>query len=1331
MTSEVVIPPDQVSRQAIASLRGYIYQIYQSVEAWIDLTDDEVLLLEVAEDFAVVTKDALKGSQIKDVGGSVTLKNEGVRKTLDAYWAFKDANPKKSVSSVFVTTASVGKEKGVNFPDNAKGLEYWQHVARDGVETRPLRDYLSTLQLSDELINFIANSSDDEFRSSLLRQVTWSCESPDITILEQNLRDKVTYFGERTGLGPSDSDKGFDALVSEIIYSIVKPQPLDRRLTRAEFLRAFENATSTRVPNSTLRASLAGQGTIDSDVTQYSDQIPLIENRIARADIVSSLTSKLSQDGVLWLFGSSGLGKTQLALRIARRSDRKWLLLSLRDCANSRDVDSALSSAFRAISSDDVAGIILDDMPVQHLSRSNTRFLQLSKELGRKSATLIVTAYQAPAATLTYLGGGLEVCAYEVPYLSIQEVEEFINNFGGNAKWAELIHTFSHSGHPTLIHAKLSGLKLRGWPIDELKQEYDSLGTKNVDVKEQRQAIRQRLIDELPEPARVLLDRLSLIIGYFDLETAKSLAGIAPSVNRPGEHLSVLCGPWLEAKGNDQYTISPLIGDIGNRNLTTAEMNLVHNAMVGHLLSLSPFPAQSLNQLFCHALIGQNEAGLAWVARAICEAKLEDRNKLAKYTFLFPILSGFDNRPIFPKSIHLSFMLRLAQFHLTASSDRTERLRPIFDRLLVESKLADEVLPEAGTYYLSLSTGLMELNLQIGPKEWIPLMLDLSQHLSEENLAADLAKVYSQKSRGEGPDWDIIQTIFASRALQTGSVSKLQELFGELDTLDRSVRDHLLSALADPIAGQRLMVHSAWSSAYKTETYDPLECINGFRSVAQMADQWGQRDISIECECARVVILSEHIGDSAAAHNSLDEARKIYGDDPRFTLHKAKIYFGNQNHEDALEAYRSEVSHLDQEDYIENAFLLRQAAVSAGHCVEWLEASEYFRKAQEFAEHASSGAMAHMARGLVADRAVAKFLVGEFEEAVALLLEAVRKAKPKNVADDREEKLYLIMLAHTVTWMRSQQDGWPAEKLYMFPGAVSNPDPNEEIYERPAPDFLLLLYQLAEFEAQKGIGDECLSYLREHTEEGEIPTYELILNNTLIERCYKDADIRKFTVLLKSTITHTVFFEKNKRSMEPFDVLSPKRAQIPDLSNADWKSEVVLRIIYIEVLAFSCLLATSGKPQLIEPLQVALMEVYNDWFEEITFFDDLKSPINSADRAETAAAAAIGLLMEQRVTPKEALMLSYRLWAWFVQSDRRLLVEPLLAYKVVQLWNGIIRNQRFAIFSPNISIPPIEKAIADTSDGLKKVANIIVAAEGAVGANLGPEIRKQLREYGG
>ena len=53
-------------RQAHNQFRGFLYQIWHSVNAWLDLADDEILYLEGAEDFDTISDDTATATQVKD-----------------------------------------------------------------------------------------------------------------------------------------------------------------------------------------------------------------------------------------------------------------------------------------------------------------------------------------------------------------------------------------------------------------------------------------------------------------------------------------------------------------------------------------------------------------------------------------------------------------------------------------------------------------------------------------------------------------------------------------------------------------------------------------------------------------------------------------------------------------------------------------------------------------------------------------------------------------------------------------------------------------------------------------------------------------------------------------------------------------------------------------------------------------------------------------------------------------------------------------------------------------------------------------------------------------
>jgi hypothetical protein len=79
-------PAGDPARQAVDALRGYAYQVLAAALAWLDVGERELLFLEVAEDYAVVTQNALRAVQVKDTAssGTVTLNSEGVRDAISA-----------------------------------------------------------------------------------------------------------------------------------------------------------------------------------------------------------------------------------------------------------------------------------------------------------------------------------------------------------------------------------------------------------------------------------------------------------------------------------------------------------------------------------------------------------------------------------------------------------------------------------------------------------------------------------------------------------------------------------------------------------------------------------------------------------------------------------------------------------------------------------------------------------------------------------------------------------------------------------------------------------------------------------------------------------------------------------------------------------------------------------------------------------------------------------------------------------------------------------------------------------------------------------------------
>ena len=134
-----------MERQAVASLRGYAYQVAAAALAWFDLDASGRLYLEVAEDYATVAQQSLDAVQVKDTAesGSVTLNTEAVREAINAFVTLAVNNNDRQVQLRYFTTSPIGTEqKTSDRPAGVAGLRYWRQAAA-GADVGPLRAILT------------------------------------------------------------------------------------------------------------------------------------------------------------------------------------------------------------------------------------------------------------------------------------------------------------------------------------------------------------------------------------------------------------------------------------------------------------------------------------------------------------------------------------------------------------------------------------------------------------------------------------------------------------------------------------------------------------------------------------------------------------------------------------------------------------------------------------------------------------------------------------------------------------------------------------------------------------------------------------------------------------------------------------------------------------------------------------------------------------------------------------------------------------------------------------------------------------------------------------
>src|SRR4051812_39868774 len=113
------------NQQAHDKIRGYAFQCWLTVDAWLRLQTDDRLYVECAEDFAVVGKDAAEVAQAKAIAASISLRSEDAVEAINHLWALQHAGYAGKIRYSFLTTGGIVVEKGDPF-DGESGIDLWR-----------------------------------------------------------------------------------------------------------------------------------------------------------------------------------------------------------------------------------------------------------------------------------------------------------------------------------------------------------------------------------------------------------------------------------------------------------------------------------------------------------------------------------------------------------------------------------------------------------------------------------------------------------------------------------------------------------------------------------------------------------------------------------------------------------------------------------------------------------------------------------------------------------------------------------------------------------------------------------------------------------------------------------------------------------------------------------------------------------------------------------------------------------------------------------------------------------------------------------------------------
>ena len=1342
MTAASDPPSADSARQAIHSIRGYEYQVLAATLAWVELDENGLLYLEVAEDYAKVVHSAIEAVQVKDTrsSGSVTLNTPAVRAAIESFVDLTERNPDRQIQFRFFTTSRIGVEHASrDRPGGLAGLTYWQRVRARREDLGPLRAILERESYPKAVRTFCKRRSDEKLTTDLIRRITWDCNRPETTTLRQELEQRLArLLRKEFGIASQEASRVADTLVFRVLQRSAMPDAQDRVLSRSELHGLVDFSTRLSLPRALveklLRLALANgpqsspgqtivcaQGRDSPPWVIDASRVPAPKVLIPRHAVESAVQSALESTGICFIVGPTGTGKSMIARTVASKFSCGAHWIDLRD-ADSRKARSRLEQVLALLAGMGPSTLMVEDLNCIVAPPVQLSLAKIVEAARRHDMRVMITCYLQPSMTvLNGLGADAESIV-ACPHFDQEETNALVKRLGGEpAIWGRIAHVTGGAGHPQLTHAFIAGMAAKGWPADAIGQVVNR-GFTSDDLEDVRNAARGSLIESLGEPARDLLYRLSITIDPFERSLALAIGALPPSIQRAGECFDELVGRWVEAAPSGRYRVLPLVRGFGRKMLAEEEQRKIHHTIAAQTISHGPIDAGDIETILLHGLAGESQESLVKLSRAINVADDETRQALATHLAVFGLLDT--SRPIYPKHLLTSVMLRLAQLRLVAASDERDGIEDIVRALLLET---DSVpLDLAGPYLESAVIDSILGNLGIANhlRSWVELL----------SRSYRLERADDERALSPHPEIPKGAVLFGIGIAGLDSVEKLEAIFEDLCALAQDERRELLTPINPSDANYHLLVHGPLIAQSRDPEFDAVEAVASYERMARRTEELGEHTLSLQCHVAVAMILDEHLGDVQSALRVLKDAETSFGEDSVLARAFARLHHRNGRRAEALAFYRDAVSHLGGFAPVDAICTVRDAAICAAECGDWNTARTWFLRAHAASEPLLIIEGGSIGIGLSVDTAVASLKTGDLGEALGLLKDALLALAEIDPNSSLQAAHCHRLVRHTILWLKSKvlrlDTKIQGEPIAILPGSCSNPEPVPEIQQLPLAHIDFAWYMLAEIELAARLDLGIREVVTQMTARGQIPLSELDLRLQTLGADVERLDPTSFSKHLLDYVASSAYCYVNRSRLgESFDAIDPERAIIPAVSVEGSFDPYTEHTARHAILAYGVRSLLNGRRNAIFELRDGLTARLEHSYPGKFLFDNWNSLDADAGDLDDEVAVILALCLDSdRPPPGLLFRAGLRLLDWITQSVFKPVLISQLTPWLKHQWLRVLQTQRFLLFAPASTVPAIEDVLQSHSTGERFAARLILVTAAGVQARLGGELRERLSQ---
>jgi hypothetical protein len=1297
------------ARQVPQVLRGYRYQIWRSVEAWLDLGDDEALALEGAEDIDILGHFDATAIQVKDLARNVTLRSSEVLEAIGNFWNLRQMNPGRPLRFRFLTTAEAGFENGAPFGAGKAGFDAWRRAAKTGEGIDSLRCFLGDQRLPESLGIFMREASDEQIRTQLLEPVEWALGQGPAEYVEEAVRERLIVLGHPKGVLATDAER-VAATLFTTTFDVASRK--DRRiLCRAELLKIFDRETAKIISPAQAFAAASAFDLlpgIQSGITissgahhPISGPPPLPARLASRGALVANLATALAGMARLVLTGSTGTGKSTLANLLVGR-DWLWARFDT-DLAINRTILRDLAHQLETKRSQ--AGVVFDDYTPALVDE--VAFGGLAYRLQDHGTPFVVTTSRSVLSKILVDLDIPGAAIFPIPGLLAEEIEELLVVYGCPSDQLTVLSPLLlnlTSGHPQLVHARIRDLAAANWQTGGLQQVLQ-ITRSAEEVQKEARAILQRL----PEPTRTLAYRLSLIGQPFRRDHALSAAAISPPVNFPGEAFDRLNGPWLERLDDRYFRVSPLLSGAANAEWPPLAIEALHRSLAEILVRSAPLTQIEAVGGFFHAFSGRDAGLVLRLAVALLRAN-RDSQKLAFTSLQWLAYVGVEQKMPAFLSGSKSLLVRMLQYRL---ADEAKQKLKIAERWDHESHTA--AAAEDSPMYRLQFTATLLMDYQTGYPvkrllEWLREAAEIDRELKRVDPAFALGPVAHHADRPAGFE-DIATGLFMFVLAHCTGREDLLQLLEGLATMDDAFRVRLLR-LFDLVPGAAThLVDSAWLKEADSEWRDTIAVL---QQAEKSAELWGREDLRQASVRAQSAVIHEHDPDQALG---ILRSRRGSSHSGLLENQEASLLHERGDHAAAWQIWRDGLGRWDAEgdlDEITLAYAFREAAITTAKLGEWADSAHLFLEASTRLEKnrrrsgtsESSGAIALVPQALIADHAYSLWRAGHWPESIVAFesVLVVLEHSGSRLGGFDEYRGFTKLLSHVLLWLYE-----PVGLAEPSPGVFSVARDFTEILSLPPSSVQHLWALLAQLESTFETDDRIVDRLRRAVSVTSNRELRFLLYNAEIARDFQGGTVYDIVPMLAAfclvatkegslagCILQELFFALLSLLHHEPDVYPPW---------ARWKTDLHT--------------AVPDNGETIDPWLDAAKNVIGLDIEQVR--SELTRPPVSTLRV---ALLAVRVATQQGFAPAQIFQAQFILTTLFPRLDRR--SGDLVSSVVATGWRRLVANPA-TLLSPRVTIPPILLACGSETTGIRKAAAVLLAAEPAVALRFDSPTRKLLK----